>query len=151
MSDPFDSEEEEEEEGSPPLPDSTFRPVILRALKCYQKKLNDLASIKKGGWVFHEEDPFGYYLANRLTHVREITRELETIKYQQLSDIIRREEYKATVYEALAYFCAELKKNGKIIKEELGEEGDPTLFNQFNTQINRAKILMNMYTEDNYF
>lgn len=134
--------------------DSTFRPLIIRALRYYQKMLNDLTTLHEGEESFNENDPFGFFFVNDARRVGEIAQEL-TDNPHNLEEVIKEDRYRPIVYQALAYFAAELKRKGTVIQEELeGSEREEFVRNvipQFNRQISRAHILMNKDVEDNYF
>jgi hypothetical protein len=139
-------------EGPPAYLDSTFRPLVVRALRHYQKLLTDLSHIHEGEekHLFPQTDPFGYYLVDKAREAGTFAQELKDTP-RDVSEVIKEARYSAIVQQALAYYVAELKKNGKMIREGLGKEGDTTLFGQFNTQISKANILMDKDDQDTYF
>ena len=111
--------------------DSKFRPLVIRALRHYQRMLRDLASIdevkEKTDFLL---DPFGYYLIQRANEVRTITQELTETR-GLMDEEIKDEKYKATVQESLAYFAAELKDKRKKLEEELKVEPSGNLMGKF--------------------
>lgn len=133
--------------------DSKFRPLVIRALRHYQRMLRDLASIdevkEKTDFLL---DPFGYYLIQRANEVRTITQEL-TEKRGLMDEEIKDEKYKATVQESLAYFAAELKDKRKKLEEGLGEENKEVikgLLSKFNEEIGREIIRVNKLMDKDF-
>ena len=91
---------------STPTPDhidSKFRPMVVRALRYYQRILNNLASDEEGETIFRESDPFGHYLVNNAN----------------VTNLVKEDRYRSIVQEALVFYVADLRRRQNII---LGEE-----------------------------
>ena len=103
---------------APDYIDSKFRAMVVRALRYYQKILNNLASDEEGETIFHESDPFGHYLVNTAKEAGTAAKELKESP-NNVNNLVKEDRYRSIVQEALVFYVADLRRRQDII---LGEE-----------------------------
>ena len=93
--------------------------MVVRALRYYQKILNNLASDEEGESIFHESDPFGHYLVNTAKEAGTAAKELKESP-NNVNNLVKEDRYRYIVQEALVFYVADLRRmQDKILDEEL--------------------------------
>jgi hypothetical protein len=92
--------------------------MVVRALRFYQKTLNNLASDEEGETIFQESDPFGHYLVNTAKEAGTAAKVLKESP-NSVNSLVKEDRYRAIVQEALMFYVADLRRRQDII---IGEE-----------------------------
>ncbi len=117
--------------------DTNFRPMLVRALKYYQKRLHSLANNEE---VVQLEDwQFGNYFLKTAEDAGVAAKEIEE-DARDVTVVIKEDKYRLIVQRALTFYIAELGKSKKIVSEQLGE--DHPIVSNHDSEIERAKILL---------
>ena len=118
--------------------ETNFRPMVIRALKHYQKRLKSLA--KNEDVVQLEDWQFGNYFLKTAEDAGLAAKEIEE-DTRDVTIVVEEEKYRTIVQRALIFYIGELRKSKKIVSEQLGE--DHPIVSNHDSEIERAKILKN--------
>jgi hypothetical protein len=117
--------------------ETNFRPMLIRALKYYQKRLNSLANPD----IIQLEDwQFGNYFLKTAEDAGVVAKEIEE-DTRDVTIVIVEEKYRLIVHRTLTFYISELSKRKKIVSEQLGE--DHPIVSNHDSEIEHAKILKN--------
>ncbi len=120
--------------------------MVVRALKYYQKLLNDLANIKEGEEISHEADQFGYYLVSTAQEAGAATKELEK-EPQDVTVLVKEEDYGSIVKQALAHYIADLSRRQDITLGGELTEGIKRVSSPYESEISAAENLRQFIEE----
>jgi hypothetical protein len=118
--------------------ETNFRPMLIRALKYYQKRLNSLAN--NPDIIQLEDWQFGNYFTKTAQDAGVAAEEIEE-DARDVTIVIEEEKYRLIVQRALTFYIGELRKSKKIVSEQLGE--DHPIVSNHDSEIGSAKILKN--------
>ena len=120
-----------------------FRPVVVRALRYYQKMLNDIASNEGGGGaetVLHESDLFGYYLLNTAREAGTAAKELNE-NPNHVTSLIKEDRYRSIVQQAVVFYIAELRRRQNMILDEQVMEHIKRISSPYGSELSIAESM----------
>lgn len=121
--------------------------MVVRALKYYQKLLNDLANIKEGKEISHEADQFGYYLVSTAQEAEAAAKELEK-ESKDVAVLVKEGNYGSIVKQALAHYIADLSRMQDITLGEELTEGIKRISSPYESEISAAENLRQFIEEE---
>jgi hypothetical protein len=121
--------------------DSRLLPTVVRALKYYQRMLNNLSSNEEGESVLHEGDSFGNYLVNSAKEVGTAARELKENPYD-VTKLVKEDRYRPIVQQALVFYIADLRRIQDIILGEELIEHVKRISSPYESELNAAETML---------